>query len=77
MDHELFDTREAAAYIHMSEGFLKQVRSTGNLPGRTPGPRYLKLGRKIRYRKSDLDSWLEAREVEAEPYEEVVAHANR
>jgi len=30
----------------------------GYRKGRTPGPRYMKLGRSIRYLKDDLDMWL-------------------
>ena len=36
----------------MSESFLAKARMNGD------GPRYLKLGRAVRYRESDLVAWL-------------------
>lgn len=35
----------AASYIRMSVPFLRQARLNGDRPGRTRGPRYLKIGR--------------------------------
>ena len=50
---------EAAAYIGMSRGYLRQDRMYGDTrPGRTLGPKYLRINRSIRYLKSDLDKWL-------------------
>jgi predicted DNA-binding transcriptional regulator AlpA len=43
----------------MSRSFLSQDRVNGTLSNRTPGPRYIKIGRAIRYLKDDLDVWLE------------------
>ena len=67
MEGELLSTPEAAKYIGMSEGYLRQIRSKADARNRfrTPGPVYLRLGRKIRYRRADLDEWLAAREVRA------------
>jgi len=50
---------EAAEYTRMSRSFLRQARMDGNRDGRTPGPPFLKIGRSVRYLKSDLDRWLE------------------
>lgn len=50
--------REAAQYIAMSQSFLRQGRMNGNVNNRTPVPPYLKIGRSVRYLKSDLDNWL-------------------
>lgn len=52
--------KDAAAYIGMSVPFLRQSRCDGNRPNRTPAPPYVKIGRAVRYRTEDLDSWLEA-----------------
>ena len=51
-DSELLTPKQAARFINMSESFLAKARMNGD------GPRYLKLGRAVRYRKSDLVAWL-------------------
>ena len=53
---ELLDDKAAAAYLSLSPGTLSVWRSTGryNLP-------FLKVGRLVRYRRADLDAWLEKR----------------
>ncbi len=49
---------EAANYICMSRSFLAQDRMNGQYKNRTAGPKYMKIGRAIRYLLDDLDSWL-------------------
>ena len=51
-------SREAAVVIGMSDSFLRQARIYGDLPGRTPGPPYIKVGRSVRYLVTDLETWL-------------------
>lgn len=53
---ELFSTDQAAAYLAVAPTTLEVWRCTQRyaIP-------YLKIGRKVRYRKADLDDWLEAR----------------
>ena len=53
---DLLDDKAAAAFLDVSPGTLCVWRSTGryNLP-------FLKIGRKVRYRRSDLEAWLSAR----------------
>jgi predicted DNA-binding transcriptional regulator AlpA len=51
--------REAAIYLGMSVSFLRQDRLNGYREGRTPGPRWVKIGRSVRYLREDLDDWLE------------------
>ena len=60
-----FNEVEASIYIGMSRSFLRQGRSDGDRPGRTPSPPYVRIGRTIRYRRVDLDKWLESLVVEA------------
>ena len=48
-------TREAAVYLGLAVSTLNKWRCYGN------GPQFLKLGRVIRYRKDDLDRFLETR----------------
>jgi hypothetical protein len=50
---------ETAQYISMSRSFLRQGRMNGDREGRTPTPPYLKIGRSVRYRIGDLNTWLE------------------
>ena len=45
---------EAADYLRISPETLRQWRHLGE------GPRYLKMGRAVRYRQSDLDLWINA-----------------
>ncbi|HFD2434736.1 TPA: DNA-binding protein, partial [Legionella pneumophila] len=55
----VFKEVEAANYICMSRSFLSQDRVNGTLKNRTPGPKFIKIGRAIRYLKEDLDIWLD------------------
>lgn len=55
--------QQAALYIGMSSRWLRQIRSTGTLFDQTPAPPHLKLGRSVRYRVKDLDTWLEERKA--------------
>lgn len=54
--HELLDENQAAKTIDVTPGTLSVWRSTGryNLP-------FIKVGRKVRYRRADLEDWLESR----------------
>ncbi len=55
-DHPKFmNTEEAAAFLELSHRTLERYRITGE------GPRFLKIGRWVRYLKSDLVDWLESR----------------
>jgi predicted DNA-binding transcriptional regulator AlpA len=49
---------DAARYIDFTESYLEKARHDGR------GPRYLRIGRTIRYRIRDLDQWLEQHVVE-------------
>jgi predicted DNA-binding transcriptional regulator AlpA len=53
---DLLDDKAAAALLDLSPGTLSVWRSTGRycLP-------FLKIGRKVRYRRADLLAWLESR----------------
>ena len=51
------DTTRAAARIGLSRSTLEKLRVYGG------GPPYLKLGRLVRYRAHDLDTWLAERVV--------------
>lgn len=52
---EILTTLEAARYVRLGKPTLERLRITG------AGPRFLKLGGAVRYRKADLEDWLESR----------------
>lgn len=60
--------KETAQYISMSVSFLRQSRMNGDRHHRTPGPRYIKIGRAVRYLIEDLDAWLDEHHVESKEY---------
>jgi excisionase family DNA binding protein len=58
---DLLSTVEAGAYLGVARHTLEVWRSTKR--HRIP---HLKLGGKVRYRRADLDAWLQSRVVDAE-----------
>ena len=52
---EVFTTLEAAQYVRLGKPTLERFRLTGK------GPKYCKLGGAVRYRRCDLDEWLQTR----------------
>lgn len=57
MDCDVLTTAEAARYVRLGKPTLERFRLTGE------GPLYAKLGGAVRYRRVDLDKWLESRLV--------------
>ncbi|MFZ1998501.1 MAG: helix-turn-helix domain-containing protein [Candidatus Sulfotelmatobacter sp.] len=56
--------KKAASYLGISEAALRLWRSRGE------GPRHFRAGAKlIRYRRADLDFWIESRLSEPSPAE--------
>jgi excisionase family DNA binding protein len=53
---ELLDPRQASEVLDVSEGTLAVWRSSKRY-----GLPYVKVGRKVRYRRADLIAWLEKR----------------
>ena len=53
----LFDAYEAAHYLDLHPGTLSNWRL------QDIGPTYIRVGRNIRYLKSDLDQWLQSQRV--------------
>lgn len=53
----LLTQREAARLLRLSERTLERLRLQGG------GPVYVKAGRAVRYRESDLEKWIDARVV--------------
>lgn len=57
----LLDTSAAAGYIGVEPGTLEVWRCV-----KRHGIPYIKVGRLVKYRQSDLDAWLEARTVDGD-----------
>lgn len=53
LEGRLLKPREAAAYLGSSVSALSQYRAL------EIGPEYFKVGKMVRYRRSDIDKWLE------------------
>lgn len=59
MADQLLTTKDAVDVLGMSKSWLEKMRCLG--PGN--GPKYVKVGRAVRYRRSDLDSYLAANTI--------------
>lgn len=57
MTTEMLNTREAADYVRLGKPTMERFRISGE------GPVFVKLGGAVRYRRADLDSWIETRLV--------------
>lgn len=56
-DTATLNEHDASLYIGMSRSWLAQ----GRMRGDPEAPPFLKIGRSVRYLRSDLDQWLESR----------------
>jgi excisionase family DNA binding protein len=54
-DDRLLTPKEAANFLRVSESWLAKARMRGD------GPPFVKIGRSIRYRQSDLLRWMRSR----------------
>ena len=52
---KVITAKAAARFVGLSESTLAKLRLNGN------GPIYCKLGRRVVYRPTDLEKWLESR----------------
>lgn len=57
MQLDILNTEESAEYLRLSKPTLDRLRVTGG------GPRFCKLGSAVRYRRADLDAWLESKVI--------------
>ena len=57
---EWLDTSAAATYLGVSTQWLEIARHKGK------GPRFSRITRSIRYKRSELDTWMAQRRVEPE-----------
>ena len=69
---DLWEPVETAAFLKKSLGALAQWRYLGQ------GPRFVKLGRSVRYRVSDVEAWLDqqTRQHTGEPSNAVMTGAS-
>ena len=65
-DDRFLNTKETAKYLGLAEGTLRQARMNGRREHRIPPPPFIRLGRKILYRLSDLETWLNEHTVKSE-----------
>lgn len=56
MDTDLLDGHAAGRYIGGTKPVSRQTLAKWRMIG--TGPTYVKFGRHVRYRRSDLDAWL-------------------
>jgi hypothetical protein len=56
-DDALISPEEAARFLSLGIGYLAKLRMSGG------GPRYVKLSRRVFYRKCDLRAWVNARVI--------------
>ena len=54
VDNEFLSPAGLAEYLGVPDGTIYQWRHKG------PGPRGIKVGKHVRYRRSDVEKWLEA-----------------
>lgn len=54
---EALDTAQGAAFVGLTRRQMEHLRCRGG------GPRYVKLGRHVRYLRADLIEWLHAHRV--------------
>lgn len=57
LDDPLLDPRALAAYLNITEEALEKWRASKR------GPAFVRVGRLIRYRQSDVDRWLREQTV--------------
>lgn len=53
MDERLWTEQETAEYLQVAVGTLRRWRAEGS------GPPALRAGRTVRYRRADVDAWLQ------------------
>ena len=58
---DLLTTKQVSAWTGAPAGTLGYWRCVGE------GPTYIKIGNNVRYRRADVDAWLEAQIVHIEP----------
>jgi len=55
----MLNEKEAASMLNVSISYLRKSRSEGAIRNRTPGPEFVKIGKLVKYRTSELKRWVE------------------
>lgn len=61
----LLTSKEFARELNISDQAVRHSRLTGTLIG-APAPKFLKIGRTVRYRPEEVENWLSRFETEKE-----------
>ena len=67
-DHKYLNTDESAQHVRCSPRTLEARRLDGS------GPKFVKVGRKVLYRISDLEAWLERHTFSSTSEAELAGH---
>ena len=57
MQGDVLNTAQTSEYIGLAVSTLEKARVAGT------GPRFIRMGRAVRYRRADLDGWMAERVV--------------
>ena len=57
--NKLLNAADVANLLNLSTSTLAKMRLSGNTP------KYIKMGRRVAYRQSDLDAWIEAQSFQS------------
>ena len=55
---ELLDVKQVSEIINIPVSTLNKGRMTGTLKGQTPLPRHVKIGKTVRYLRTEIYRWL-------------------
>jgi predicted DNA-binding transcriptional regulator AlpA len=55
---ELLNVKQVSQLINIPVSTLNKGRMTGTLHGQTPLPHHVKIGKTVRYFRSEVDRWL-------------------
>jgi len=53
MEPRLLNTEQVASYIGLAKQTITELRVKGG------GPKFCKIGRAVRYKREDLDAWID------------------
>ncbi len=59
-DRDLMERAEVMDYLRISRGTLDKLQRRGEIP-------FFKIGKKVLFRKSDIDTWIESQIIKAKP----------